>query len=172
MACGAEVLGAVNRCWKCGRPIAEDAIEIPPVSRDPVEGPLVRAFDARTGLPFDHPDDDAPVAQTHDAAGLPNPRRPRNPRRWSLGGRAGSIAAACTFASLLVGVFCVMAGFFYWWALFIGLAGLLLGLFGLASPSRRPVAIAGIVLCCIGMCAASFQAAIAVQQMLWPSGTL
>lgn len=40
--CGVELLGAVNRCWKCGQPVVSrhDASTLPPVRRPPVSGPL------------------------------------------------------------------------------------------------------------------------------------
>ncbi len=43
--CGAELLGAVNRCWKCGQAVVSrsDAASVPPVRRPPVAGPLLVA---------------------------------------------------------------------------------------------------------------------------------
>lgn len=40
--CGAELLGAVNRCWKCGQQVVSraDGVSAPPVRRPPVDGPL------------------------------------------------------------------------------------------------------------------------------------
>ncbi len=40
--CGAELMGAVNRCWKCGRPVISraDAASAPPVRRPPLRGAL------------------------------------------------------------------------------------------------------------------------------------
>jgi len=40
--CGAELMGAVNRCWKCGRPVTSraDASSAPPVRRPPLRGAL------------------------------------------------------------------------------------------------------------------------------------
>lgn len=40
--CGTELLGAVNRCWKCGLPVVSSADNspLPPVRRAPVLGPL------------------------------------------------------------------------------------------------------------------------------------
>jgi hypothetical protein len=51
--CGVELMGAVNRCWKCGQPVVSraDSGSAPPVRRPPVAGAL------------DIVDDD-PVAET------------------------------------------------------------------------------------------------------------
>jgi len=40
--CGAELMGAVNRCWKCGQQVVSrsDGSALPPVRRPPVDGPL------------------------------------------------------------------------------------------------------------------------------------
>lgn len=40
--CGEELMGAVNRCWRCGRAFAATPTvsSAPPVRREPVEGPL------------------------------------------------------------------------------------------------------------------------------------
>lgn len=40
--CGAELLGAVNRCWRCGQPVLSrsDGTDSPPVRRPPLRGPL------------------------------------------------------------------------------------------------------------------------------------
>lgn len=164
IACGAELLGVVNRCWKCGRPITEDAVEIPPISRDPIEGLLVRAFDPISGSLLERSSPDPAAGQTGQEA-APEGARSRRLRR----GRS-TVAAVCAGTAVVLGLFCGVAGFFHGWVLFVAPVGLACGLFGLASPSRRPIAIAGILLCCVGSCAAAFQVAFAVQQTLWPSG--
>jgi hypothetical protein len=40
--CGEELMGAVNRCWRCGTPLQAHAgrPDIPPVRRSPITGPL------------------------------------------------------------------------------------------------------------------------------------
>ncbi|HND54025.1 MAG TPA: hypothetical protein PLV92_16555 [Pirellulaceae bacterium] len=42
--CGEEVMGAVNRCWKCHHSFGNRlAAQLPPVRRPPIDGPLDRA---------------------------------------------------------------------------------------------------------------------------------
>jgi hypothetical protein len=43
--CGEEMMGAVNRCWRCGHrfPATPAADGQPPIRRDPIAGPLDRA---------------------------------------------------------------------------------------------------------------------------------
>src|SRR5688572_22077013 len=41
-SCGEELIGAVNRCWKCGKLIVSHSgpLGIPPIRRSPIVGPL------------------------------------------------------------------------------------------------------------------------------------
>src|SRR5688500_13239744 len=46
--CGEELMGAVNRCWKCGKPILSHSgpLDVPPIRRSPIVGPLNAPLEA------------------------------------------------------------------------------------------------------------------------------
>jgi DNA-directed RNA polymerase subunit RPC12/RpoP len=174
--CGEELLGAVNRCWRCGAKVLFQAgdTDLPPIRRPPVptvaspapdrgDAEVVEAAFADAG-----PADAAPLsgaAPEPGSAGVPGRRRgspfatshlpPPAPRsglrvlRW-LTPDFGAVAA-CVLGLLSL-IACLVSGLV---AAIAAGVGLLLGVWGLSARRRGP-AIAGILLCCLGLLIGSF----------------
>src|SRR5436190_3553469 len=162
--CGEELLGAVNRCWKCGQMFAQHP-EIdgrPPVraeaafgNNQPLEAIVVEqaaAADiaengshAGTAASPSAPISAVPVAM----ARFVQPRRASTAELIDAR-RAGMMAMGGTVASLVLGVFA--AGLSAIWppAAMIAVLGLVMGIWGLSSP-RRNWALVGMLLCCLAI---------------------
>ena len=164
--CGEELMGAVNRCWKCGQVFARrpEMDGLPPVrmERPPAAGEPLEAIvldDTAPGAPGQATA--APVAvAAAPAAGFP-PSPPMAPtvqfipkpiaappstsqmieaRRHSLMAMGGTVGA------IAVGSFALFLALFRFEAAIVGLIGLGLGLWGLHSPKRN-WALVGLLLC-------------------------
>jgi hypothetical protein len=205
--CGEELLGAVNRCWRCGQPIVSrlGGDGEPPIRRAPIEGPLHAApsgeaaipeinaaagssgpVTAELSLPAPNDADSAEIAVFAAAAAPTTAAGGRAPAtdaqrrkgspfaagaelmrvadlpprdRYAESDLAQSRAAWAGVLAFFIGAFSALASVFAWWAVLAGLVGLPFGAWGLRSY-RRGMAIAGLVLCCIGMTAGAFQAAV------------
>lgn len=197
--CGEELLGAVNRCWRCGTPVVSrpgDAL-LPPVRRPPINPPpdgppgaMPPAGNAATEVvvaalvdaPVPGPADataaacgtaDTPVvarrvgspfaataAMPATGQAPPPTAFPALPARYPR--HSASVGGAT--AALVLGILSLVASFFTAGALVIAALGLAMGVWGLYS-TRRGLAIAGIVLCCIALAMASFTGVVALYEM-------
>lgn len=166
--CGEELLGAVNRCWKCGQFFARhpETDGLPPVrmERPPAAGEPLEAIVL----------DDAPAGSTTQsqaaavavaaapAASFPPPLAPAvqfipkpiapppstaqivEARRKSL------VAMGGTVGGFVLGVFALVLAPFNSLAVVVGLIGIGLGVWGLHSP-RRNWALVGLLICCLAI---------------------
>jgi len=167
--CGEELLGAVNRCWKCGqqfqvRPTVDG---LPPVRAEVVaaaaavaslptgEALEARVLDDAAGEPSSAPTlaASAPVAvlvappppmPPHPLA-TPRPPQPR------VVSRPTNIAAeGGAYAALALGLFGLLLSWSLFYGALVAFVGLLAGIWGIYSP-RRNVALVGMLLCAVGM---------------------
>lgn len=165
--CGEELLGSVNRCWRCGQLLVAHAgpTDVPPVRRAPIAGSLQAPLDAvlidgstqiataapvpRKGSPFASV---APPGGPSTATSVVTSLRRKVPARPSLH-VASQVAGA---ASILMALIALAISFaFPPGALAIALAGIGFGIWGLYSPKRLS-GITGLVLCCIALALAAF----------------
>lgn len=165
--CGEELLGAVNRCWRCGQTLVAHAgpVDLPPVRRSPVVGPLDRppgasieavlvedaaqapASGIRRGSPFAG----GANAPAKTAVPFMQPSASSVPRRSFQ--VAPRVAAAASIAMGLIGIgvsFVFSPG-----ALLIAIAGIGFGIWGLYSPNRT-LGVFGLVLCCVALALSAF----------------
>jgi len=162
--CGEELLGAVNRCWKCGQMFAlrPEIDGRPPVRAEPT---------APAELPI------AAIVAEHDqgqpAAAVAAPARPSvvpvsrppyvQPRKATTAElidarRSGMMAMGGTVASLVLGVLSIGLAALWAPAGVIAILGLVMGIWGLYSP-RRNLALTGMLLCCLGIGVAAYRTA-------------
>jgi len=166
--CGEELLGAVNRCWKCGqqfqvRPTVDG---LPPVRAEVVAAAAVASLPASEALEARVLDDDvgeqttAPTfAATPPVAVLVAPMQampphplatPRPPRPRVVGQPTNIAAEGGAYAALLLGLFGLLLSWSLFYGALVALVGLLAGIWGIYSP-RRNVALIGMLLCAVGM---------------------
>ena len=177
--CGEELMGAVNRCWKCGTPIQSHSgpLDVPPVRRSPIVGPLNAPLEAtvldeatatvvelrgtRRGSPF------AKDAATLRAVGGKKPAREESPpvarpiASESVGSQFASIvavglAAVAWGVSFRVPIAGVCLAFFV----------VVLGIWGLFG-TRRGVAIFALLLGCTALAWGAFGTLVQIYQMLY-----
>ena len=149
--CGEELLGAVNRCWRCGTKVELSGSASPPppmadAGEDVVVAELAQPLprtDARPRPPG------TPVFRT----------RPSNPRHLSAA-QGGAIAA------LVLGLMTTVASFYTALAAIPAALGLALGAWGLFSPRRGP-AILGLLLCLLALAIASFTGAVGLYKQAY-----
>jgi len=168
--CGEELLGAVNRCWKCGQIFARRPemdglppvrMERPPAAGEPLEAiildddadgrgeqaaaaPVAVAAPPAGGFPLPPPM--APTVQF-----IPKPIAPPPSTSQMIEARRHSLMAmGGTVGALAVGVFALILAPFRFEAAIVGLIGLGLGLWGLHSPKRN-WALVGLLLCCLAI---------------------
>jgi hypothetical protein len=160
--CGEELMGAVNRCWKCGQVFARHPesdglppvrMERPPAAGEPLEAivlddagqaaPVAVAAPPAAGFP---PPPVAPTVQfiPKPIAAAPSTAKLVEARRQSLVAMGGTVGA------LAIGVFALILAPFRFEAAIVGLIGLGLGLWGLHSPKRN-WALVGLLLCCLAI---------------------
>jgi hypothetical protein len=176
--CGEELLGAVNRCWKCGRqfvarptteglppvqaelaaPAAEPAIEAQVLDEEP--SPTERIVQAAV-IPAA-----IAVPAIQASASLP-PNPLATPKQPTLARRTKTIpnfaALGGTIGALVLGSFSLLLAAFRFEAAIVALFGLLMGIWGLYSP-RRGWALVGMLLCCLGISIGTFTG---VRQLYW-----
>jgi hypothetical protein len=153
--CGEELLGAVNRCWKCGQAFALHPemdgrppvrAEAPPDTGRPLDAmvlePGTKTSAASVGAP---PSATIPVA----APRFIPPRRSSTAELVDAR-RAAMMAMGGTVASIVLGIFA--AGLAVVWppVAVIAILGLAMGIWGLGSP-RRNWALIGMLLCCLAI---------------------
>src|SRR5262245_32099439 len=170
--CGEELLGAVNRCWKCGQtfalrpeidgrpPVRPDALQ---AAEQPVDAILAEEQAGEQPLP------EAPLATTVVTPPVPAaviPSRPYFPpprpeaAPLSTGDRidaqrASLSAMGGTAAAFVLGILGLIFGLLGFWGMPVALLGLIMGIWGLYSPRRR-WALLAMLLCCLAIGLSSF----------------
>jgi hypothetical protein len=167
--CGEELLGAVNRCWKCGQTFAlhPEMDGTPPVRTEPGsstgqkgsgvfvgQGPSIQqsVIPTKTPDPLTVAASSAPVVPPTVTNWTPRPLPPRRATTAELieARRAGQMAMGGTVASIVLGI--LAAGFSVLWppAAIIAVLGLCMGIWGLYSPGRN-WALIGMLICCLAI---------------------
>ena len=170
--CGEELMGAVNRCWKCGQQFLARPTQdgLPPVRVEPslvaAQGPLeARVLEDDAAMPpADGPNSPAAMATTparptpapaaYPFAGppinalatpapMPSLVRPV-PKTQNYAALGGA------YSAVVLGLLGVVLAWFRYEAAIIGFIGLLAGIWGIYSP-RRGLALAGMLLCCLAI---------------------
>ena len=147
--CGEELLGAVNRCWKCGQAFAlpPEMDGRPPVravaavgSSQPLEAIVVEHVSKTSGSSLS-----VPVASSR-----PIPSRMSSTAELIEARRAGLMAMGGTVTSLVLGLFSAVLAALWPPAAIVAVLGLMMGIWGLSSP-RRNWALVGMLLCCLAI---------------------
>ena len=151
--CGEELLGAVNRCWKCGqtfalppemngRPPVQVAVAV--TSSQPLEAIIVDELAVPAGSPF------RPIASLPIASPRMAQSRLSSTAELIEARRAGLMAMGGTVTSLVLGLFSAILSAFWPPAAIVAVLGLIMGIWGLSSP-RRNWALVGMLLCCLAI---------------------
>lgn len=166
--CGEELLGSVNRCWRCGSEFEAPAgvVDEPPVRRRPIAEPLAPPLEAilvgedgaevaeaaqavqerwsRRGSPFAESEEGG-VATAPPPTTEFSPASPAQPTNYpvSLGAVGGATAAI-----MLAGIGFVLLAFYPAISLLLAAIGVGFGIWGLQAP-RRAAALIGLILCCV-----------------------
>jgi hypothetical protein len=190
--CGEELLGAVNRCWKCGQkfdlrpeidgrppvrfemteaatePVEAVLLDEPPAEPSTGDGAAQAAATPATVETSYYPP--AP-AWTSAATKTPTPAIPRSIPRSVVNAsdivearRKSAMAMGGTVAAIVLGLFAIAIAPFRFEAAFIALIGVIMGIWGLYSP-RRNWALAAMLLCCLAVGLGAFTGA--RQILLW-----
>lgn len=192
--CGEEILGAVNRCWKCGRTIGLQAgdFRTPPVRRLPPTvatqeiPPIDAVLEAGSsgGVPAVVPSPSphrvlptrspftpgASLLRTASStltpiSALEESRSPKAVRTPSRSALATADAAA--IVSLVVALASLMlAPYFPIATLAMALGAIGMGVWGLQGP-RRGVALASLLLACCALAWGGFEVAVLVYQAIY-----
>jgi hypothetical protein len=156
--CGEELLGAVNRCWKCGQTFAlrpeidgrpPIRPELPPIGAEPLEAIVL---------------DEGSVATTAPATAVrmvptatpwtvtPSAAQPTKLTTADLidARRASLMAVGGMVGALVLGAFSLLIAPFSPWGCLIALIGLAMGIWGLSSP-RRNLSLLGMLICCLAI---------------------
>ena len=150
--CGAELIGAVNRCWKCGQEVLTRAGDssLPPVRRGPLDEEQILVAQLADERPAEQPVEirrvGSPFASDAELTPLPGRpiqpfARPRPPRDASVYGAALSVA---------MGVMGLIVGYWSWLAGLPATIGIVVGFWGLRSE-RRGMAWIGLTLCVLAI---------------------
>ncbi|MCI0360255.1 MAG: hypothetical protein L0211_17395 [Planctomycetaceae bacterium] len=166
--CGEELLGAVNRCWKCGQEFrARPTVDgLPPVRDEIVAGAAATALPAGEALEAavlvesasEQPavqtmPPPAPTAVLVAPAGPlpPHPLATPAPPQPRVTSRPTNIAAeGGAYAALALGVFGLVLSWSLFYGALVALVGLLAGIWGIYSP-RRNWALVGMLLCALAI---------------------
>jgi hypothetical protein len=156
--CGEELLGAVNRCWKCGQMFAlrPEMDGRPPVrfaaaaAQEPISATVVGACVPEAAVALSG----GPSAAGARVTPVPAPRVAL-PRRNSTAEmieahRLRMMAMGGTVASIVMGVFAALLATVWPPVAIVAVIGLLMGIWGLYSP-RRNWALLGMLLCCLAI---------------------
>ncbi len=186
--CGEELLGAINRCWRCGTAYESRSgqIDVPPLRRAPIRIPLHGALEAEVIDESTKPDAGSDIEPNQEAAAnvasvAPPPQMRRgSPFRieesdpdadatdeFAPSGRARATvypryggAAVGSFVSITLGLLGLLLTYYLPVAgAIIAVVGLGLGVWGLYSK-RRAAAILGLLLCCVVITLSGFLAAV------------
>lgn len=145
--CGEELLGAVNRCWRCGQKVAAHADAAAP----PTVRPEILAVSTDEPLDAVVLEDGAAATTTAIASGPPvKPPRPLSTAERIDAKRKSLMAMGGTVGSLVLGSFALALAAFRFEAALIALMGLVMGIWGLYSPRRR-LALFAMLLCWLGI---------------------
>jgi len=175
--CGEELLGAVNRCWKCGQtfalrpeidgrpPVRPDALAAP---EQPLEAIVVEQDDSNVSPSLPVATVIAPTVQAvvlPPAAAAYSYSLPPAARRVPLSTadlidarRASASAMGGTAGAFVLGTLGLAFGLFGFWGLAAAIPGLVMGIWGLYSP-RRNLALAAMLLCCLAIGLSSYMGA-------------
>jgi hypothetical protein len=176
--CGEELLGAVNRCWKCGqkfdlRPEIDGRppvrLEMPPA---PPPQPAPDNAEAVDVVVLEEGETEASRATVINetapqaAEAVPQsppttppspvaaprylPRRVVNASELVEARRKSAMAMGGTVGAIVLGAFAIVLAPFRFEAAFIALIGIVMGVWGLYS-TRRNWALAAMLLCCIAV---------------------
>jgi hypothetical protein len=162
--CGEELLGAVNRCWKCGQTFdrSPDIDGQPPIRVDwhaaPGETLEAVVLDessppppaAAPGIPPKPGASVSPYAAPRPRAAPPSTSELVEAHRQSVMAMGGTVTA------LVLAVFSLILSFFRFEAAVIALIGLVMGVWGLYSPRRR-WALAAMLLCALAMALGTYR---------------
>jgi hypothetical protein len=166
--CGEELLGAVNRCWKCGSTFARrpEADGLPPVrvewQTQPGNAldaviledlpPATETAEPAADLPARAVPQPPQVAQLASPYVMPRPKTASEPSGAQRveAHRQSLIAMGGTVTSLVLGVFGLALAFFRFEAAIIALIGLLMGVWGLYSQKRN-WALLAMLLCAVAI---------------------
>lgn len=178
--CGEELLGAVNRCWKCGQQfVARPTVEgLPPVRVEPAA--LAAAAATTSSAPSEATaaeplearvlDDTAsdvatatidPPRPIQVSASPPPPsifQPPPHPLATPLPTpvprrapqRPNFAAQGGAYGAITLGIFALVLAPFRWEAAIVAFVGILMGIWGVYSP-RRNWALAGMLLCTMAL---------------------
>jgi hypothetical protein len=145
--CGEELLGAVNRCWKCGQALA---------LHPEIDGrPPVRAqatADQQQPLPATVLEDNPAAGTIQQPVAHASTATYRRPQTSEVvdARRASMMAMGGTVASIVLGIFSALLSILWPPAAIIAVLGLAMGIWGLRSP-RRNLALVGMLLCCLAI---------------------
>jgi hypothetical protein len=161
--CGEELLGAVNRCWRCGTKVELGV----PAAAHPPPSPVARPPAAP---PAEEPGEDVVLAAlvqppARKETAPPSPVAPITPPRSSHLRRL-TAAQGGAVAALVLGLMSVVASFYTELAAIPAALGLGLGAWGLFSPRRGP-AILGLLLCFLALAIASFTGAVSLYKQAY-----
>jgi len=164
--CGEELLGAVNRCWRCGELVeSRPDAEAPPVVAPPI---ILAAFadsPAETQQLIE-PSTAAPVATRTGS-----PFAKTTPGTWQhwkrTTGREWNASTISAWVAVVVAIYgWVLLSFNPIVAFALSLLALALGIFGLWGRHRR-VAILAIILCCPLIAVAGYFMALDIFTMIY-----
>ena len=173
--CGEELLGAVNRCWKCGqtfalRPEIDGRPPVrpagPPTAEPALDAEVIEeaaADQVVAAAPVAVAAGVQPMPLTAAPIRLPIAARVIVPPRPSTADfidaqRASLTAMGGTAGAFVLGVFALGIGLFGFWGAPIALLGLVMGIWGLYS-SRRGWALAAMLVCCLAIGLSSYTGA-------------
>ena len=191
--CGEELLGAINRCWRCGTEYESRSgkIDVPPRRRAPISGALTGAVEA---MVIENPvAGDIPADQAASATDAQSPASPSGPiRRGSpfrprelvdegslvtgeppVGAAARITQYPKNLAASVGSMVAIILGLFSMGVAYpIPLAGIItaavglgMGIWGLGSK-RRKAAIFGLLLCCAAITLSGFFGAVQVHRTM------
>lgn len=180
--CGEELMGSVNRCWRCGQEFVARNTDpgLPPIRRNPVVNSTAEVFVAELS------EATTTAPEVHNASNAAGCTQPTNRvRRGSPFGDRGTAtlvtiepelavseqdaalerearyqknggAAASAALTLPLGLIGLLAAFLFPLAgVLLAVLGLGFGIWGLKSR-RRGLVVAGLLLCCLSLAIAAF----------------
>ena len=172
--CGEELLGSVNRCWRCGLEFEPLDGEQPQISRGPLSlDDHVSHLSPLDNVPLATLDADANdggqaevVAElvtpsppgNRDSIAHPAPGSPFAPSHTSSNrplpasyDQSMGLPMGLAVSSILLGVFGLIGSFYSPWASVAGLFGLVLGIVAIAKSERKTPSAIGIALCSLAL---------------------
>jgi len=181
--CGEELLGAVNRCWKCGRafaaqptldglppvrcvPLADEVPEVAVavVAQEPQEADASHlTIDGSLGLRRGSPFANSSPLRPAEGRVLPLSLLPL--AKVTTPVRPNSVAIGGAIGGIVLGVFALVLAPFRAEAAIVAVIGLAMGIWGLFSP-RRGWALVGLLFCCLAIGWASYTGARMINSVL------